>query len=232
MELIITIYGGFVASLVGIYWSFAITNWQTAKERKTERDKVLLASLKLIYSELDINEKNLKDARGGLETMPFEINNLFDGFEFLKTVVDSLKSPAFYGTIVSGDMKEITLNPQLFNPIQQAYFNMEIAISAFNTSRMSFKDYSSIRPDLLTQVDTIQCAERLANLKLNWDRALNIIDKAKQILSKYLTDHGVIISVDEDIKNLLNETSKVREDYVQNILSKTLQMPTQVEMTQ
>jgi len=207
IEIIVTIYGGFIATLIGVYWSFHLSTQQAEADKKKERKRVLLASLKLILSELDVNEMNLKDVRQALDTMPQQVNTFYDSFTMLQTIVSSLKSQAFYGSIFSGDMREITNESKIFNAIQQAYFNMELSISAFNTVTFSFKSYSEVRDSNLSEDDKNQCQKNITNTKNNLDRLLVIVNKAKQEVKSYLENHGIKIGLDKEIINLFQQAT-------------------------
>lgn len=201
--IIVTIYGDFVATVIGVYWSIYLTNIKAHEDDQKNREAILLGSLKLLYSELDINEMNLESVAEALRVMPLKITEFFGNFTLLEPVILGLKTQAFYGVISSGDMREITTEVDIFNPIQQAYFNMDLFKSGFVTAKIIFKEFKNDTP-YITVYERNQCLSTLNNVKENIDKILKIIKIAKGTTAQFLIKKGTKISVDKVIKSLVS----------------------------
>jgi len=112
---LIGIYGAFVATLLGVYVSLYYSREHTKEQEIKVVEKVMIGSLKMLWSELDLNKNSLENLIAGYETMPREHENIFENYKFLSVFCGGIKFEVFYGLISSGAMNDISRNDSVFN---------------------------------------------------------------------------------------------------------------------
>ncbi len=200
LELIIQIYGTFIATLLGVYISLYYSRKRDRERDEKQNQKIMLGYLKVIWSELDINEDVLKFLYEGLKTMPRIVTKLYDQISFLIEHCKGLKNKAFYGSISSGAISEISTDNDIFNNIQQAYYNTELAQNGLNLTTQAYKDLAN--PQF---VKNLPEQEKLAFEILNKEiekvsRTIELVEKAKKTIFNYLKKEGVTFSKQETEK--------------------------------
>lgn len=193
--------GTFAATLVGVYISISYDKEKEIKRAEEESKKILIASLKIIYSELDLNSISLRHIVDGLQNMPFILPRLYDMYQFVIIAAKPLKAEAFYSIIGSNALHEITQDNDIFNAIQQAYYNMKRFVDGLDLSRETYKDVmdkqeKNIPLELVERLRLIHDKEIEVAI-----RAQKLVNKAMDVIRDYLMANGVIFSIDEDIKN-------------------------------
>ena len=201
VEIIVTFWGGFVATLIGVYLSLLVTTEQSKHAEKRKKHSILLSSLKLIYSELDINEMNLQMIQETLDDYESDIASYYDDFTMLNTTLSTLKDKAFYGLIASGSMEEITTIPKIYNSIQQAYFNMGLTVNGFNATRLIFKGFKNSKKSI-TAKEKEMCINQLELFKKRLSSQIGIIIRAKKEITTFLIKNNVSISIDPEVQKL------------------------------
>jgi hypothetical protein len=197
LELIIQIYGSFVATLFGVYLSLYFSKKQDRQNTAEKIQQTMLGSLKVIWSELDINEEILRNLNDGLKNMPRNITKLYEQQSYLIEHVKALKYKAFYSTMSSGAINIISNHPDIFNDLQQAYYNLEMTQNGLNLTNQAYKDLIDLKfaeqnPELVAAAFSMLYQERL-----KVDRTIAMIVKAKKSTSKYLKSKGVIFTIEE-----------------------------------
>lgn len=190
LPIVIQLYGGFVAVLVGVYIPLAEAK---KKERQEERRR-MIASLKLIWSELDINEIVMRNILLGLQTMPRKIDQMYDSVLFVLNVAKDLRTEAYYGAISSATIMTISESDAIFNSLQQAYYNMQLTESGLSMTADVYKEYyqknlATIPQEFKAQVLDIHDKEIKKCVS-----AITFIATAKKISGAYLSKTGVTFS--------------------------------------
>lgn len=189
LSLIISVYGGFVATMLGLYVSLYYTREREKDQEKEINKKIMIGSLKLLWSELDLNSRSLKNLVKGYTEMPKIHEALYDNFTFLSTYCEGIKFQVFYGLISSGDMNEISKKDDIFNALQQAYYNLELMLNGIKMTSLIYRDLDSHPKPTSTDIEL--CWGLLEQEISKGKRTLEFVDKAKSVITDYLTEQGV-----------------------------------------
>lgn len=200
LELIFQSYGGLIATFVGIYVSINLSKQEDIKKETKRAERVLMASYKIIWSELDINEDILGITLEGLKDMPINLVEMYSQMEFIMSHMESLKSKAFYSTFSSGAINELSLNTIIFNSLQQAYYNIELfhgSLKVLTEYYKNFRDpnYSIHFPNIK---EAVKSRHQLAINNL--EHALKLTAFAKKDIFDYLISKGVKFNTDEILR--------------------------------
>lgn len=144
LKLGIEIYGACVATFLGVYISLSYSRKQEADKKEEDRRKVYLGALKLLASELSLNEQPLKTLSEAISNLPPEPSKYYNNYGFLLEMTRDIKYDVFYSVIASGSMDEVSKTETIFNKVQQAYFNTIKAINGISLSREVLKDYLEV----------------------------------------------------------------------------------------
>lgn len=205
-ELFVGIYGAFVATLLGIYISLYYTREQTKKQENRSTEKITVGALKLLWSELDLNKGSLKYLLEGYKTLPKIDEALYENFVFLSTYGRGIKFDVFYGLISSGAMSEISKDDDIFNALQQAYYNTELMIDGIRMTEQVYK-YFNDNPKKTSR--DIELMWSLLDLEIKKvERTIKMIDTAGDLLQRYLSVRGVTFSKDKENETALNSQAQ------------------------
>lgn len=197
LEFIIQIFGAFVATFLGVYFSLYYTKKQEKEKEERDSNKVFLGSLKLLWAEMDLNGKAVKNILEGFKSMPRIVPKLYNQHIFLLEHSKSIKTNSFYGVITSGGMNEISKNDNIFNALQQAYYNMEMAINGLTLTGEIYKDFDGIKAENVPS-DIVNTMFLILDKEIDkLGRTVDFIERAKHIVFEYLSDRGVTFSEDE-----------------------------------
>ena len=191
LEIAIQIYGAFLATLFGVYLSLYYSKKEEKERQKYESDKILQGSLKLVWSELDLNSTTLNNLINGLKSMPRNLNKLYEQYNFLIESAKNIKYQTFYSLVSSSAINEICLNDDIFNPLQQAYYNTELTVNGLNISTQVFKDYADQPLNTIPSEFRTIAFNLLDKETSKVERTLKLVDKAKKVISEYLKTKGV-----------------------------------------
>lgn len=200
LEQIIQIYGAFVATMLGVYFSLYFSRWQESEKTKKNEEQAMLGSLKIIWSELDINEDIFNNLKSGLEDMPKISTNLYTQQSYLIKYCSGLKSKAFYATMSSGTINIIANHQNIFNALQQAYYNIELTQSGLDLTNEIYRDladkeFAAQNPDIVRNAFDMLTKE-IKKVK----RTIQMISEAKKITFDYLVSKGVTFTREEKLE--------------------------------
>ena len=192
LETSIQIYGTFTATLFGVLLSLYITLDLNQELEKNDNLKIMLGNLKVLWSELDLDETILKQLEDGLVSMPRVVSQLHNQTSYLIKHSINLKSKAFYATMSSGAINIISTNNEIFNDLQQAYYNIELAHGGLVLTNETFKDLA--KPNFAAQSPGLV---KMAFDNLDGDidkikRTISMVRKAKKSINSYLLKYGVV----------------------------------------
>jgi hypothetical protein len=196
LKLVTELYGAFVVTFLGVYISLFYSKKQDREKSKEDQEKVYVSSLTLLASELSLNEQPLKALNDAISHLPKEPNKLYENYGFLLEMTKDIKNDVFYNLISSPGMTEISRKFDIFNKVQQAYFNTIKAINGLSLSREVFLNYydfdiTIIPPELIDRASEIVNQE-VAKLS----RTLEMVQEAKKIIIKELETYKIVF-VDE-----------------------------------
>lgn len=133
----------------------------------------------------------------GLKSMPRIVPKLYNQYIFLLEHGKSIKRDSFYGIITSGGMNEISKNDNIFNALQQAYYNMELAMSGLSLTGEIYKDFDGVKTENVPS-DIVNTMFVILDKEIDkLGRTVEFIEIAKHIVFEYLSDRGVTFSEDE-----------------------------------
>lgn len=191
LEMVLTIFGAFIATLFGVFLSLRYTKKHEKEKESDLNQKILLGSLKLIYSELDFNTKIIDNVIEGLRSMPRSAGLLYDNYNLLIHESNSTKYQCFYGTISSGNMNVISQHEDIFNALQQAYYNLELTMKGLILSQEVYKDFKGIKEDAIHPEIVGRLYVILDDELTKATYAREYVMLAKGKLSDYLSSYGI-----------------------------------------
>ena len=188
--------GAFTATFIGVFVSFHLSEMlDEAKEIKND-ERILDSNLKLIWSELDINKLVVKAIIDGIESLPQNITEYYECYKMLIKHSNSIKTGMFYGSVASGAMDEIAKKDDIFNALQQAYYNLNIGISGLIVSQEMFKDYRKKDLQTIHPTDLIILKELVVKESNKMKGVIEFITTAQNNIEKYLNAKGVTFKTD------------------------------------
>ena len=194
LKLITELYGAFVVTFLGVYISIRYTKKSDQEKEKNEREKIYLGGLKLLASELSLNEQPLIPLSEALDSIPDEPDKYYDNYGFLLEMVRDVKTDVFYGLVSSGTMGEICKSESIFNKIQQAYYNVQKTINGISLSREVFKDFANISIDKISP-DWIDMAKGIiSNESKKLKRTITMVQDARKEIERELLEYGITFS--------------------------------------
>lgn len=191
LRLITELYGAFIVTFLGVYTSISHSKKQEKEKEEKDKTKVYLGALKLLASELSLNEQPLKTLSQAIYNIPPEPSKYYDNYGFILEMTKDIQTDVFYNIIASGSMNEVSKSETIFNKVQQAYFNTSKAINGISLSREIFKDYEANSklpsfPQWLTMINGM--------IKQEGDKvkkAQEMITSAKEEIIRELSKYGV-----------------------------------------
>lgn len=201
LKFIIEVYGTFVATLLGVYISLGLTKKMDRENEEKSNRKTMLGNLKVIWSELDVNEDILKNLlEEGLKKMPRIAHQLYAQQSYLIKHAEGLKNKAFYSTMSSGAINIISEHNNIFNDLQIAYYNTELTQKGLVLSNETYRDlavpgFALRNPDLVSSAFAILDGETA-----KVERTISLVKKAKKTVYDYLTANGTRFSREETLK--------------------------------
>ncbi len=191
LKTIIGLFGAFVVTFLGVYISISYTKKSEQEKERKEREKVYIGGLKLLASELSLNEQPLIPLSEAIDSMPDEPDKFYDNYGFLLEMTRDVKTEVFYGLVSSGAMDEISKSEDIFNKVQQAYYNTQKSINGIGLSRELFKDFANKPINQIPQ-DVIDTAKGIINSESQkLKRTLEMVQKAKKVIIGELGKYGV-----------------------------------------
>ncbi len=191
LRLVTELYGAFVVTFLGVYISISYSKNQESEKEEKERNKVYLGALKLLASELSLNEQPMKTLSQAIYNIPPKPDKYYDNYEFILEMTRDIKTNVFYSVIASGSMDEVNKSELIFNKVQQAYYNTSKAINGIALSREVLKDYevNSKLPNFAQWLELI--SEMIKQEANKVKRAQEMVTSAKEEIVKELNKYGV-----------------------------------------
>lgn len=188
-RMVIELLGAFTVTFLGLYASNIYSKKQDYENKKRESNNYYKSALVLISSELDFNEKILLHLIDGINSMPKLLKTYHSQFSFLIEVAKPIKSNAFYATFYTQSIHEIINNLELFNALQQAYYNIELAVNGLYLSRDAHTECIKMPEELITSDILENSNMMIVGDKNKIIRAIELLRKAKNVsdteLDKY-----------------------------------------------
>lgn len=196
VKFVIEFAGAFTATFIGLFVSFHLSK-KLDKEKETKNnERVLDSNLKLIWSELDINRLVVEAIIDGIESLPQDVTEYHECYKILIKHSNSTKTGMFYGSVASGAMDEISKRDDIFNAIQQAYYNLNIGVSGLIVSQEMFKDYRKKNLQTIHPADIILLKEFTIKELNKMKGIIEFIATAKDSIEKYLGPKGIVFKTD------------------------------------
>jgi hypothetical protein len=191
IEMIVIIYGGFVATLAGVYWSLYLSKKnEETKDIKLSK-KRFLGSLKLIHNELEIDGRIAQILVKNLSAIEPNLKYIPSQFKDIKKTSLLIKTNAYYGVISSGGMDEISNHDDVFNSIQKAYHNLNLAIATLETGE-SVLSSVSVYDNTPDAQKILEGAMEFLNGELEtFKNNYNNIHAAILLMKKYFEENGI-----------------------------------------
>lgn len=195
-KFIIEFAGAFTATFIGVFASFHLSKRFDEEKETKNNERILNSNLKLIWSELDINKLVIKAIVDGIESLPQNVTEYHECYKMLIKHSNSLKTGMFYGSVASGAMDEIAKKDDIFNALQQAYYNLNIGISGLIVSQEMFKDYRKKDLQAIHPTDTIILKEFAVKELDKMKGIVEFITTAQDNIEKYLEPKGIVFKTD------------------------------------
>jgi hypothetical protein len=191
LKTIIELFGAFVVTFLGVYISISYTKKSDQEKEKKEREKVYIGGLKLLASELSLNEQPLIPLSEAIDNIPDEPGKFYDNYGFLLEMTRDIKTDVFYGLVSSGAMDEISKSEDIFNKVQQAYYNTQKSINGIGLSREVFVDFANKPVATIPQDWIIMAKGIINNESLKLKRTIEMVQEAKKTIIDELGKYGV-----------------------------------------
>lgn len=210
LRLVTELYGAFVVTFLGVYISISYSKKQESEREEKDRENIYLGALKLLASELDLNEQPLKTLSQAIYNVPNEPEKYYDNYGFILEMTRDVKSDVFYSLIASGSMDEVNKSEVIFNKVQQAYYNTSKAINGIGLTREVLKDYE-INSRLPTFSQWLAMVSGMIKQEADKvKRAQEMVTSAKEEIVKELNKFGVtFIEGNQETKNPFAEKLKI-----------------------
>lgn len=195
-EMVMMLIGTAIVTFLGVYLSFRLTASEERKREDERKEKNYTNGLKLIYSELTINEEAIDILSRALKAMPDAPGLFYENYTFLMEMSKGVRTKNFDNLIGSDSMNEIISNDEVINCIQQAYYNIEKAVSGLALSREVFIMLKDKNPQNIP-LEMIQNAKNIISKEAGkTDSTLELIKKAEKRLLDELTLRKVTFTLD------------------------------------
>ena len=177
---------------MGVSISFSYSKKSDQEKEREEREKIYIGGLKLLASELSLNEQPLMPLSEAIDDIPDEPGKYYDNYGFLLEMTRDIKAEVFYSLVSSGTMDEISKSEDIFNKIQQAYYNTQKTINGIGLSREVFKDFAD-KPVASIPQDWIDMAKGIINNESQkLKRTIEMVKDARIAIEKELKKYGVV----------------------------------------
>lgn len=191
LKIIFELFGAFVVTFLGISISFAFSKKSDQEKEKKEREKIYIGGLKLLASELSLSEQPLIPLSEAIDSIPDEPNKFYDNYGFLMEMTRDIKTEIFYGLVSSGAMDEINKSEDIFNKIQQAYYNLQKTLNGISLSREVFKDFADKPIASIPQAWIDMAKGIINNESQKLKRTIEMVKDAKKTIIDELGEYGV-----------------------------------------
>lgn len=194
--MLIELLGSFVVTFLGVFASYSYSKKLEKESSDAEKQDLYTSSLELIASEMSLNEQTLQGLKEGITTMPHTLTQLASSYDMLIAVAKDIQTKAFYGLISSGGMQEITKNHDIFNAIQQSYYNLQKTISGLHSSREVFREYHQLTT--IPQVIAKQAETIIAQESDKIERGIGMTTKGIKLIVKELKQYDIVFTDKSD----------------------------------
>jgi len=191
LKIVIGLFGAFVVTFLGVSISFGYSKRSDQEKEKKEREKIYIGGLKLLASELSLNEQPLIPLSEAIDNISNEPNKYYDNYGFLLEMTRDIKTDVFYGLVSSGTMNEISKSENIFNKVQQAYYNIQKTINGIGLSREVFKDFADKPIGSISQDWIDMCKGIIGNEAQKLKRTIEMVQDAKKEIIEELGKYGV-----------------------------------------
>ncbi len=192
LEMFISAVATLITTFVGVLASFGLSSKFEEKKENKRRQNTYNSSLKLIASELDINQLAMANVLEGLKSMPRTLKQLHSNYQVIVEVASGAKTKAFYSLMSTSAFEEIGQRDDVFNSLQQAYYNMEMTTNGLALSQIVFKDYEVL--PVLTQNMVNKANEMIEKETNKVVNTIGFIQIARELLISKLKKAGVTFS--------------------------------------
>lgn len=178
--------GSFIVTFLGVYISFTYAKKQEADKEKRDAESAYVSALKLLASELSLNEEPLKILAQALADIPEAPTMYYENFGFLIEMTKDIKSDVFYSLIASGALEQISRSDAIFNGLQQTYYNLFKTINGLALTREVFHNLQ-IEPQQIILTANKFKAETLAKV----GRTTALLESTKLLIMSELEKFDV-----------------------------------------
>lgn len=194
--MVMGLLGTAIVTFLGVYASFSLTSEEERKREAENRERNYISGLKLIYSELTINEEAIDTITTALKNIPDKPSALYENYTFLMQMSKGVRTKNFDTLIGAEAMSEISGRDDVFNCIQKAYYNIEKAISGLSLSREVFIEFKNKDDKTLPQELKGNVSAIITREVKKLDSTLNLIKIAEVRLLGVLSAQGVTFVLD------------------------------------
>lgn len=189
-----------IVTFLGVFGSFYLTKRFENHRDAIQSNSVLESALILLWSELDLSETTFITLTDAYKNMPRNPARYYDQYTFLIEMAKGSKTKVFYNITSTQAISELAKNKSIFNAVQQAYYNIELAINGLNLSKELFIELRNIKP---IPPDLIESSNNIYEKELNkLEQTLTLIVKAKMFIYEELELRGLQFSRDDGSFNL------------------------------
>lgn len=147
LNLFLQVFGGFVATLFGVYISLTLTNKEESRKEDIESKIYLNESLKIILNEIAFNNQMLTLALKMLDKKSTKAFLILDDFNDALFPIKNTKDRAYYTLIGSNKFIHISKDLDLLNILSASYDNTKITINQVGMGRNILKNYKLKKDD-------------------------------------------------------------------------------------
>lgn len=201
LHVVIELFGAFVVTFMGVYISINYTKKSDQEKERKEREKVYVGGLKLLASELRLNEQLLPPLNDTIDTIPDNPDKYYDNYGFILEMAHGIKTDVFYNLISSGTIHEISRSDDIFNKVQQAYYNIQGSINGISLSRKVFEDFADKPINTIPQSLIDMAKGIINNESQKLKRTIEMVRVAREEIEKELSaEYGVTFTNEFSIR--------------------------------
>lgn len=123
LNIVLQIFGGFIATLFGVYLSLHLTNKEEYMRKQADSLQKLINALLLISDDISFKKFNYEIIKKVLDKNQPNSYLIRDDFAFIQPILKGIDNQIFFSIVASGDFLEISKNDTLTYNIQLAYSN-------------------------------------------------------------------------------------------------------------
>ena len=192
LKTITELFGAFVVTFLGVSISLSYSKKSDQDKEKNERERIYLSGLKLLFSELSLDEQHLSVISEAIDTIPDKPEKNYNNFGFLMEMGRTIRTNVFYNLISSGGMDELNKDDELFSKIQMAYYNLQKAIDGISLSREMFKDFSNLPINTIPIKNIMEMKEIIRQESQKIKDSLEMIKIAKDLIRIELGKYEIV----------------------------------------